>query len=109
MSESKGKTGGDKENQPSFEKALTRLEKIVAEMEGGELELESMIRRFEEGQKLIGFCSRTLNEVEKKVEKLVRKDGKVEAVPFDQASAASEGAGPAKLAKKDSAESEELF
>jgi len=66
-----------------FEKSLERLETVVAEMEGGDLSLEDMIKRFEEGQKLIGFCSKKLDEVERKIEMLIKKDdGSVEAVPF---------------------------
>ena len=73
-----------KDKPQGFEKSLERLEAVVAEMEGGDLSLEDMIKRFEEGQKLIGYCSKQLNEVERKIEKLVKKDnGEVEAVPFE--------------------------
>lgn len=66
-----------------FEKSLARLETVVEEMEGGDLSLEDMIKRFEEGQKLIGFCSKKLDEVERKIEILVKKeDGSVDAEPF---------------------------
>jgi exodeoxyribonuclease VII small subunit len=69
-----------------FEKSLERLETVVEEMEGGDLSLEDMIKRFEEGQKLIGFCSKKLDEVERKIEMLVKKDsGEVETVPFEDA------------------------
>lgn len=71
------------EPTPSFEKALERLEQIVAEMEGGKLSLEKMISHFEEGSKLVKFCSGKLNEVEKKIEQLLTKDGQVTAVPFE--------------------------
>jgi exodeoxyribonuclease VII small subunit len=73
-----------------FEKSLQRLESIVSEMEGGSLSLEDMISRFEEGQNLLGFCSKKLNEVEKKIEKLVKKGDKVVAEPFDDATASEE-------------------
>ena len=74
----------EKDKPQGFEKSLERLEAVVAEMEGGDLSLEDMIKRFEEGQKLIGYCSKQLNEVERKIEKLVKKDnGEVEAVPFE--------------------------
>ena len=68
-----------------FEKSLERLETVVEEMEGGDLSLEDMIKRFEEGQKLIGFCSKKLDEVERKIEILVKKDsGEIEAEPFGE-------------------------
>ena len=51
----------------SFEKALERLETMVAEMESGKISLEKMMEHFEEGQKLTNFCSKKLNEIEKKL------------------------------------------
>lgn len=62
-----------RKKEQDFEKSLERLEQIVADMESGSLSLEDMIARFEEGQLLIKFCSKKLNEVEKKVEVLVKK------------------------------------
>ena len=70
--------------QPDFEKSIERLEAIVKEMEQGTLSLEDMIARFEEGQSLIKSCAKKLNEVEKKVEVLVKKGGEFVAEPFDQ-------------------------
>jgi len=60
-------------NELSFEEALKRLEGIVAAMERGELGLEEGIGKFEEGMALAKHCADRLNEVEKKVEILVRK------------------------------------
>ena len=71
------------EKAQSFEKALARLEEIAAEMESGELGLEKMVAAFEEGQKLVKLCSSKLNEVEKKIEQLVKNaDGSVGTEPF---------------------------
>ncbi|MCF7863681.1 MAG: exodeoxyribonuclease VII small subunit, partial [Kiritimatiellales bacterium] len=53
------------------------------EMEGGMLSLEEMIKHFEEGSKLVDLCSKKLNEVEQKIEKLVKKDGVLQEVPFE--------------------------
>jgi exodeoxyribonuclease VII small subunit len=55
----------------SFETALKRLESIVAAMESGELDLDKMISSFQEGQRLLQFCTVKLNEVEKKIEAIV--------------------------------------
>lgn len=66
-----------------FEKSLERLEQLVEEMESGELSLEAMIRHFEEGSRLVELCTTKLNEVEQKIEKLVKKDGKLDEVPFE--------------------------
>ena len=57
----------------SFEDALKRLEGIVGAMEAGELSLEEGIGKFEEGMALAKHCADRLNEIEKKVEILVRK------------------------------------
>ncbi len=72
----------EKQPKVSFEKSLARLEEIVTGMESGELSLDDMITRFEEGQKLIKFCSGKLDEVERKIEQLLTKDGPVETAPF---------------------------
>ncbi len=80
-----------------FEKALARLEEIVDAMEGGDLPLDRMIAYFEEGTTLIRQCGRQLDEVERRIEKLVRKGDEIVAEPFDaQAgdSAVSETAPP---------------
>jgi exodeoxyribonuclease VII small subunit len=66
-----------------FEKSLERLEALVEEMESGQLSLEQMIRHFEEGSKLVTLCSAKLNEVEQKIEKLVKKGGVLTTEPFD--------------------------
>lgn len=59
-----------------FETALKKLEDVVRKLEGGELSLDESLKAFEEGVKLSGFCSRKLNEAEKRVELLLRqKDG----------------------------------
>ena len=71
------------ETQLSFDKALAQLEKIVQDMEGGALPLEKMMEQFEEGMRLIALCSVKLNEVEKKIELMVKKDGKIVTAPFE--------------------------
>ena len=70
------------EKTVDFEKSLERLETIVEEMESGDLSLEQMIKYFEEGSKLVTLCSTKLNEVEQKIEKLVKKGGTLAAEPF---------------------------
>ena len=66
-----------------FEKSLERLEELVEQMESGELSLEEMIGHFEEGSKLVQTCTRKLDEVEQKIEKLVKKDGQLQSEPFE--------------------------
>jgi exodeoxyribonuclease VII small subunit len=70
--------------EPGFEDALKRLEEIVAQMEGGEMDLDAMVGAIEEGQRLIKFCTQKLNEVERRIETLVRNpDGTETTAPFD--------------------------
>jgi exodeoxyribonuclease VII small subunit len=66
------KTANNSKDKVSFEDALGRLEKIVAEMEGGELPLEANMKKFEEGMKLARFCTEKLGETEKKIEVLMK-------------------------------------
>ena len=73
----------EKKKSADFEQSLARLEELVDEMESGELGLEAMIKHFEEGSKLVETCSKKLNEVEQKIEKLVKKDGAMTTVPFE--------------------------
>lgn len=75
-------TAKTKEKEPGFDKALERLEAIVGEMEGGKLGIETMIERFEEGQKLIQWCNTKLNEVEHRIEVLVKKGDELSVEPY---------------------------
>lgn len=65
-----------------FEEAMAELEKIVENLEQGELSLEEALKRFEEGIKLSRFCAKRLDEVEKKVEILLTEEGD-KTKPFD--------------------------
>ena len=67
-----------------FEDAMKRLEEIVEDLEGGELPLEDSLKVFEEGMKLLTFCSDKLDEVEKRVDILVKEsDGRYAKKPFN--------------------------
>lgn len=57
----------------SFEAALKRLEELVSEMERGDLSLDSMLKKFEEGMRLAQLCSKKLEEAEKKIEILIKR------------------------------------
>lgn len=95
------KKGGKHEEKINFEKAMERLDKIVGEMESGSLSLEEMIARFEEGQSLIKFCTVKLNEIEKKVEVLVKKGGEIVAEPFEETEEKDAGEEKAEDGEKD--------
>ena len=53
-----------------FEEALKKLEAIVESMESGELPLESLLARFEEGTNLVKTCQTKLEEAELKISQL---------------------------------------
>jgi exodeoxyribonuclease VII small subunit len=66
----------------SFETSLDELEKVVKELEGGDLALERSLELFERGIELSDACRRQLESAETRVEMLIRKDGKMTAEPF---------------------------
>jgi exodeoxyribonuclease VII small subunit len=68
---------------PKFEDCLQRLEKIVQELEKGEVPLEKSLTLFEEGMQLSSACRKELEEAEGKVEILLKQNGKLQAEPFD--------------------------
>jgi exodeoxyribonuclease VII small subunit len=73
----------DAESKPeSFESCLDQLEKVVKELETGDLQLERSLELFEKGMALSDACRKQLEEAETRVELLIRKDGKVQAEPF---------------------------
>jgi len=74
-----------------FEEALKRLEKIVEDLEGGNLSLDDSLAKYEEGIKLSKECSKKLEVARKKVEILLKaEDGSVELKPFDEKTAEEE-------------------
>lgn len=75
------------ENDPSqpvesFEAYLDELEKVVKELEAGDLPLERSLELFERGMSLSDTCRRQLEAAETRVEIVVHKDGKTAAEPF---------------------------
>jgi exodeoxyribonuclease VII small subunit len=68
---------------PKFEECLQRLEKIVDQLEKGEVPLEQALALFEEGVKLSNDCRSELESAEGKVEILLKQGNKVTPQPFD--------------------------
>jgi len=54
-------------NGLTFEQAIERLERIVADMEAAVLPLEDVLKKYEECTRLVRFCSQKLEEAEKKL------------------------------------------
>ena len=72
-----------KDKLKDFEKSLQHLEKIVNNMESGELGLEESLEQFEQGIKLAKTCQDTLANAEIRVEQLIEKNGLQQTVPFE--------------------------
>ena len=65
-----------------FEDALEKLETIVREMEKGEMPLDSALKSFEEGIRLIRFCSAKLEDTQRRVEQLLEKENSLQVNNF---------------------------
>ena len=69
--------------QKTFEQSMKQLERIVQELEEGDLPLEKAIKKFEEGIKLSKLCSAKLDETEKKISILLKNsEGQMTEKPF---------------------------
>ena len=68
---------------PKFEECLERLEKIVQELEKGEVPLEKSLKLFEEGIELSTACRKELEQAEGKVEILLKQNGRLQAEPLE--------------------------
>lgn len=102
----KKKSQGDK---VSFEDALNRLEEIVGELEEGEKGLEESIRLYEEGRRLVRFCTERLDEAQTRIEKLVRTDRGLEIEGAELESDPEEVDGEVESSKKDWGENDLPF
>jgi exodeoxyribonuclease VII small subunit len=69
---------------PNFETSLEELERIVRELERGDLPLEKSLELFEQGVKLSRACQERLNEAERRIEILTRDNqGRPTVRPLD--------------------------
>jgi exodeoxyribonuclease VII small subunit len=67
----------------SFEEAIAELERILTEMEGGQVGLEESLAKYERGTFLIRHCRSVLSVAEKQIEVLSKsEDGTIQAEPM---------------------------
>ena len=66
----------------TFEASLEELEKVVRELEGGDLALERSLELFERGMALSDACRKQLEAAETRVDMLIRSGNKLTAEPF---------------------------
>jgi len=91
-----------------FEEALKRLEKIVQDLEDGDLPLDESLEKYEEGIRLSKVCAKKLEAAKKKVEMLLKgDDGSFGLKPFDERAASDDA--PPKEGRKRKAKDEGLF
>lgn len=82
------------ETSLSFETAYARLEEILEKMNSGKVSLEDSLKLYEESDRLISWCSKQLNDAEKKIEVLMKnregqlqmnEQGRPQTQPFTSA------------------------
>lgn len=86
MNQTSERTGSGKQGEvgEAYDALVTRLERVVGELESGQLTLEGSVDKFAEGIKLANEATKRLDEAERRIEQLVRSaDGLETAVPFE--------------------------
>jgi len=76
--------GEPNEEKPlaTFEACLQELEKVVKELEAGDLPLERALALFETGIGLSQTCRKQLEDAETRVEILLKKNNRIQVQPF---------------------------
>ena len=73
-----------KEKDLSFEEAIEELEKVVVELESGDLPLEKSVANFKKGMELSNYCSKLLDDAEKNISILLeQRDGTIKEENFE--------------------------
>ena len=68
----------------SFEDNITKLEKIVDELENGDLSLDASVKKFEEGMKISKECNDILEKAERKITMLIKNNDELVEENFVQ-------------------------
>ena len=71
------------EKQTNFEETIKKLETIANELEKGDLNLDESVTKFEEGMKLSKACNEMLENAEKRISILIKKDDEVTEENFN--------------------------
>ena len=69
--------------EKNFETKMEELEKIVNELENGDMNLDESLVKFEQGMKISKECSKMLDEAEKKITILLENDGQLVESDFE--------------------------
>lgn len=68
---------------PDLEKSLSEINKLVEQMEGGDLTLEQSLIHFERGITLIKHAQTILNDAEQKVQLLMKQKDEDKLIPYE--------------------------
>ncbi len=74
----------EKEKEKTFEENLENLEKIVKDLESGNIPLDDAIEKFTEAMKLAKLCDNKLKNAEEKLNSILNKDGKLEEFSIEE-------------------------
>ncbi len=76
-----------------FEEAIKKLEKIVEDLEKGDLSLDEALKKYQDGLEMSRICAQRLDNAKKKIDVLVKnKKGEFELKPFDSSAVSSSAA-----------------
>ena len=85
-------TKEDKAKDMPFEKALEKLEEIVASLEEGDMALDASMKKYEEGIKMARLCQEKLDKAKARIETLMKDEsGRFAKKPFDEKKAEENG------------------
>ena len=73
----------DDDAELSFEQALTNLEEIIQRMESGEAPLDSLVKNYQNGLKMLNFCRGKIEAAEMKIKEVQEKNGGLIEKDFD--------------------------
>lgn len=77
------KNRGKSEKLPDLENSLSEINKLIENMEKGDLSLEDSLNKFERGIQLIKHCQKVLQDAEQKVQILMQKNNKEELSTYE--------------------------
>ena len=69
--------------EANFEETIKELEMITNELEKGDLSLDEAVKKFEQGMKLSKTCSEILENAEKRISILIKKDDEIDEENFN--------------------------
>ena len=73
-----------KEEELSFEQALSNLEEIIRQMESGEAPLESLVTHYQTGVKMLKLCRERIDSAEMKIKEVNEANGALIEKDFEE-------------------------